>query len=47
LSWQIVPADLAKMLRDQDAEKSQRVMQVMLQMKKTDIKVLRRGHDQG
>jgi predicted 3-demethylubiquinone-9 3-methyltransferase (glyoxalase superfamily) len=41
LSWQIVPSILGEMLQDKDPEKSERVMKVMLQMKKLDIKVLR------
>ncbi len=43
LSWQIVPAALGELLSDPDPEKSQRVMKVMLQMKKIDIKTLRRA----
>jgi predicted 3-demethylubiquinone-9 3-methyltransferase (glyoxalase superfamily) len=43
LSWQIVPADLDKLLSDKDARKSQRVMQAILQMDKIDIKTLRRA----
>ena len=41
MSWQIVPAILIKLLQDKDAEKSKRVMQAMLQMKKLDINGLR------
>ena len=37
LSWQIVPRVMIEMLKDKDAEKSQRVMKAMLQMKKIDI----------
>ena len=37
LSWQIVPRILPELLSDPDREKSQRVMQAMLQMKKIDI----------
>ncbi|MEW5844222.1 MAG: VOC family protein [Bacteroidota bacterium] len=40
VSWQIVPAILIKLLQDKDAEKSKRVMQAMLQMKKIDIEGL-------
>ena len=36
-SWQIVPRVLVEMITDPDAEKSQRVMGAMLQMKKIDI----------
>ncbi len=37
LSWQIVPSRLLELLTDPDREKSQRVMQAMLQMTKIDI----------
>ena len=43
LSWQIVPTILVELLQDQDAEKSQRVMKAMLQMKKIDIPALKRA----
>jgi predicted 3-demethylubiquinone-9 3-methyltransferase (glyoxalase superfamily) len=46
LSWQIVPSILGEMLQDKDPEKSERVMKVMLQMKKLDIKVLRHAYRQ-
>jgi predicted 3-demethylubiquinone-9 3-methyltransferase (glyoxalase superfamily) len=42
--WQIVPSVLGKMLEDPDAEKSERVMKAMLQMKKIDIKTLKRAY---
>jgi predicted 3-demethylubiquinone-9 3-methyltransferase (glyoxalase superfamily) len=37
LSWQIVPARLFELLRDPDREKSQRVMEAMLKMKKIQV----------
>jgi len=37
LSWQIVPTILIKLLQDPDKEKSNRVMQAMLKMKKIEI----------
>ena len=40
VSWQITPTVLIDMLHDTDQEKSGRVMQAMLQMKKIDIKTL-------
>jgi predicted 3-demethylubiquinone-9 3-methyltransferase (glyoxalase superfamily) len=46
LSWQIVPTVLIKLLQDKDAEKSKRVMQAMLQMKKIDIKKLKQAYEQ-
>jgi predicted 3-demethylubiquinone-9 3-methyltransferase (glyoxalase superfamily) len=41
VSWQIVPVEMEEMMNDPDPEKSSRVMQVMLQMKKLDISTLR------
>lgn len=37
ISWQIVPSALGEILGDQDAQKSQRAMNQLLQMKKIDI----------
>ena len=37
VSWQIVPTVLPELLSDPDREKSQRVMQAMLNMKKIEI----------
>jgi len=42
-SWQVVPADLDKLLAGKDARKADRVMQAVLQMGKIDIKTLRRA----
>lgn len=47
LSWQIVPNALVRLLGDQDAAKSGRVMQAMLQMKKLDIAALIRAYEHG
>ena len=47
LSWQIVPSALVEMLQDQDAEKSNRVMQAMMQMRKIDVARLRRAYENG
>ncbi len=44
LSWQIVPSALTRMLQDKDPEKSKRVMQAMLQMKKIDIARLEQAY---
>ncbi|MEZ4643337.1 MAG: VOC family protein [Chloroflexota bacterium] len=41
VSWQIVPQVLPELLNHPDPEKSQKVMQAMLQMKKIDIQALR------
>jgi predicted 3-demethylubiquinone-9 3-methyltransferase (glyoxalase superfamily) len=43
LSWQVIPRALPEMLKDQNTEKSQRVMKAMLQMRKLDIDVLKRA----
>ncbi len=44
LSWQVVPRVLPEMLTDSDSEKSARVMNAMLQMKKLDIDPLKRAY---
>ncbi len=46
VSWQIVPRILGDMLKDEDAGKSQRVMQAMLKMDKLDIKKLKQAYEQ-
>jgi predicted 3-demethylubiquinone-9 3-methyltransferase (glyoxalase superfamily) len=43
VSWQIVPTALPKLLGDADRERSQRVMQAMLGMKKIEIDELERA----
>jgi predicted 3-demethylubiquinone-9 3-methyltransferase (glyoxalase superfamily) len=45
LSWQIVPTVLGKMMQDKDLEKTNRVMQVILQSKKLDIKRLKQAYE--
>jgi predicted 3-demethylubiquinone-9 3-methyltransferase (glyoxalase superfamily) len=47
LWWQIIPTALPSLLGDPDAEKSQRVMQAMLGMKKIEIDGLERAAAQG
>lgn len=44
LSWQIVPTVLGRLIQDEDADKSNRVMQAMLQMKKLDIAALQAAY---
>lgn len=44
LSWQVVPTGLPKMIQDPDPEKSNRVMEAMLRMKKIDIASLERAY---
>lgn len=46
LSWQIIPSALITMIQDKDPEKSRRVMEAMLRMKKIDIPTLKRAYDQ-
>ncbi len=41
LSWQIVPAELEKLLTSKEPGKAQRVMAELLKMKKLDINILR------
>jgi len=45
LSWQINPAVLGEMLGDPDPQKSKRVMEAMLKMKKIVIDDLKRAYD--
>ena len=45
VSWQITPTALPRLLSDPDTEKAQRVMAVMLEMKKIDIDALKRAAD--
>jgi len=45
LSWQIVPANIDKLMSDADPEKSGRVMQALLQMEKLDIAKLEKARD--
>jgi predicted 3-demethylubiquinone-9 3-methyltransferase (glyoxalase superfamily) len=44
LSWQVTPHALPQMLMDENAEKAQRVMKAMLQMRKIDIAALQKAH---
>jgi predicted 3-demethylubiquinone-9 3-methyltransferase (glyoxalase superfamily) len=43
LSWQVFPRALPEMLMDGNSETAQRVMRLMLQMRKIDIAALRRA----
>jgi len=45
VSWQIIPIVLFDMINDTDDEKSQRVVQAMMQMKKLDINTLTLAHE--
>ena len=44
LSWQIVSPEWDDMLRDPDAEKSEKVMAAILQMTKPDLEKIRRAY---
>ena len=45
LSWQIVPRVLIEMLSDRDPEKSKRVMEAMLKMRKIDTRELKKAYE--
>ena len=45
LSWQIVPSLMRELMTDPDPEKTGRVMQAMLQMKKLDSEALKRAYE--
>jgi predicted 3-demethylubiquinone-9 3-methyltransferase (glyoxalase superfamily) len=47
LSWQIVPSRFMELMRDKDPQRTQRVMQAMLKMKKFDIARLEEAYAQG
>lgn len=47
VSWQVVPADLGRMMLDKDALKSERVMRELMQMKKIDMETLRQAYEKG
>jgi predicted 3-demethylubiquinone-9 3-methyltransferase (glyoxalase superfamily) len=44
VSWQVVPTVINEMITDKDSEKSSRVMQAILKMKKIDIKTLEQAY---
>jgi predicted 3-demethylubiquinone-9 3-methyltransferase (glyoxalase superfamily) len=46
LSWQIVPSALGRMLQDEDAARSRRVMEAMMKMIKLDVSALRHAYEQ-
>jgi predicted 3-demethylubiquinone-9 3-methyltransferase (glyoxalase superfamily) len=45
LSWQVVPADMDEMFKDEKSAGSQRAMEAMLQMKKLDMHEIRRAYE--
>ena len=46
ISWQIVPSVLGELLNDPDPEKSKRVMEALLPMKKIEIAGLKKAYEQ-
>lgn len=46
LSWQIVPTALAEIMQNKDSEKTNRVMEAIVQMTKLDIKRLAQAYKQ-
>jgi predicted 3-demethylubiquinone-9 3-methyltransferase (glyoxalase superfamily) len=47
LSWQVVPTIIGELMSAKDPEKSNRVMQAVLQMKKLDIQKMKDAYEQG
>ena len=45
LSWQVVPTNMDQMMQDQDPERTARVTQAFLKMKKFDMAELQRAYD--
>jgi predicted 3-demethylubiquinone-9 3-methyltransferase (glyoxalase superfamily) len=44
VSWQVIPSQLNDMMADHDPQKTERVMKVMLKMKKLDLAELQRAY---
>lgn len=47
LSWQVVPAELWKLLDPKRPDKANRVMEALVQMKKLDLKTLLEAYEKG
>ena len=47
VSWQIVPAELNKVLTDPDPARADRAMEALLKMKKLDVAALKAAADAG
>jgi predicted 3-demethylubiquinone-9 3-methyltransferase (glyoxalase superfamily) len=45
VSWQVIPIEFSEMMDDPDPEKSERMMDAMMQMKKLDISVLKKARN--
>jgi predicted 3-demethylubiquinone-9 3-methyltransferase (glyoxalase superfamily) len=46
LSWQIIPSALMRLMGDKDTQKSRRVMEAMLKMRKIDIEELEHAYSE-
>jgi predicted 3-demethylubiquinone-9 3-methyltransferase (glyoxalase superfamily) len=46
VSWQVIPIEFLQIVSGPDAQKAQRAMQAMFQMKKLDINVIRRAAEE-
>jgi predicted 3-demethylubiquinone-9 3-methyltransferase (glyoxalase superfamily) len=44
LSWQIVPINIGDLIRDENPEKAQRVMNALMKMRKLDMSKLQEAH---
>ena len=47
LSWQVVPTIVGELMQDKDAEKTKRVMQAIMGMKKIEIAGLKQAYGRG
>src|SRR5262245_35027421 len=45
VSWQVIPVEFLKLISGSDAQKSQRAMQAMFQMKKLDLFALKKAYN--
>ena len=45
VSWQVVPNEMADLLKDPKSEKSQRAFAAMMKMKKIDIAALKKAYE--
>ena len=46
VSWQIVHKELGAMVQDSDSEKSERVLQALMQMQKIDLETLKQAKNE-
>lgn len=45
VSWQVIPIAFSELMSDPDPEKSERMMEALLQMKKLDFNALKKAYD--